>query len=113
MLVAGDLIDAKLGSVLAMSTLCAAACGNIVGDVAGVWLGGTVEALASKLGLPDHKLTSVQMRTHRVQTVKTVGSAFGVLIGCILGMFPLIWPARYRFWPTREEIEAKEKLLDA
>lgn len=49
MLVFGDLFDCYLGASLGISTLAAAAMGNIVGDVSGIWLGGTVEYFVGKV----------------------------------------------------------------
>ncbi|KAF4710083.1 hypothetical protein FOZ62_006812, partial [Perkinsus olseni] len=56
MLVAGDFIDAKLGAALGITTLAAAALGNAIGDVSGIWLGSTVEALTHVL---DNAISSI------------------------------------------------------
>eukprot|EP00392_Amoebophrya_sp_AT5.2_P006777 g6789.t1 len=90
MLVCGEFLDTYLGVWLGISTMAAAALGNIVGDVAGIWLGGTVEYLAG-LKVEDHRLTSQQMKLHSVQRLKTVAMASGIFTGCVLGMFPLIF----------------------
>jgi hypothetical protein len=53
MILAGDMIDTSLGVTLGISTMCAAAIGNIVSDVAGVMLGTVVEDFCSRyLNLP-------------------------------------------------------------
>ncbi|KAF4751574.1 hypothetical protein FOZ63_029869, partial [Perkinsus olseni] len=98
MLVAGDFIDAKLGAALGITTLAAAALGNAIGDVSGIWLGSTVEALTHRMGLPDPNLTKAQRMLHSVALTRTAGNVVGVLIGCFLGMFPLMWPKDYRLW---------------
>ncbi|CAD7926771.1 unnamed protein product [Amoebophrya sp. A120] len=98
MLVFGEFFDAYLGAFLGISTMAAAALGNIVGDVSGIWLGGTVEYLAG-LHVDDHRLTSRQMKLHEVQRMKTVAMATGIFTGCLLGMFPLL------FTKSREERE--------
>lgn len=49
MLICGDFFDMYLGTTLGISTLAAAAMGNIVGDVSGIWLGGTVEFIVGKV----------------------------------------------------------------
>eukprot|EP00747_Dinoflagellata_sp_TGD_P217292 gnl/TRDRNA2_/TRDRNA2_89708_c0_seq1.p1 gnl/TRDRNA2_/TRDRNA2_89708_c0~~gnl/TRDRNA2_/TRDRNA2_89708_c0_seq1.p1 ORF type:complete len:280 (-),score=40.85 gnl/TRDRNA2_/TRDRNA2_89708_c0_seq1:104-943(-) len=97
MLICGDFIDAKLGVAFGISTMCAAALGNIVGDVSGIWLGGTIEYLVGK-NVQDHMMTSAQMRLHSVQTLKSVAMAVGIFTGCLLGMFPLAWPENLRLW---------------
>ncbi|KAF4662311.1 Transmembrane protein 65 [Perkinsus olseni] len=98
MLVAGDFIDAKLGAALGITTLAAAALGNAMGDVSGIWLGSTVEALTHRMGLPDPNLTKAQRMLHSVALTRTAGNVVGVLVGCFLGMFPLMWPKDYRLW---------------
>ncbi|EER02768.1 hypothetical protein Pmar_PMAR003241 [Perkinsus marinus ATCC 50983] len=85
MLVAGDFIDAKLGAALGITTLAAAALGNSIGDVSGIWLGSTVEAFTHRMGLPDPNLTKAQRMLHSVALTKTAGNVVGVLIGCFLG----------------------------
>ena len=53
MILAGDMIDTSLGVTLGISTMCAAAIGNIVSDVAGVMLGTVVEDFCARyLNLP-------------------------------------------------------------
>lgn len=53
MILAGDMIDTSLGVALGISTMCAAAIGNIVSDVAGVMLGAVVEDFCARyLDLP-------------------------------------------------------------
>ncbi|EER10037.1 conserved hypothetical protein [Perkinsus marinus ATCC 50983] len=106
MLVAGDFIDAKLGAALGITTLAAAALGNSIGDVSGIWLGSTVEAFTHRMGLPDPNLTKAQRMLHSVALTKTAGNVVGVLIGCFLGMFPLMWPEDYRLWRSPEHDHA-------
>ena len=48
----------------------AAGMGNIVGDVAGIWLGGTIEHFSNK-NTKDPALTSEQLRSTGMQTLKT------------------------------------------
>ena len=53
MILAGDMIDTSLGVAFGISTMCAAAIGNIVSDVAGVMLGTVVEDFCARyLDLP-------------------------------------------------------------
>lgn len=101
MLLCGDLIDSQLGAVFCFSTLAAAGMGNIVGDVSGIWLSGTIEYVSGK-HIQDHMLTSTQMRLHKVQTLKTIAMTSGIFIGCVIGMFPIFWPKEWRLWGGKD-----------
>lgn len=46
-----------VGIAMGISTMAAAALGNTISDVAGVGLGGFIESMATKLGLPQAKLS--------------------------------------------------------
>uniref|UniRef100_A0A4X1SZT8 Transmembrane protein 65 n=1 Tax=Sus scrofa TaxID=9823 RepID=A0A4X1SZT8_PIG len=80
-----------------------AALGNLVSDLAGLGLAGYVEALASRLGLSIPDLTPKQVDMWQTRVSTHLGKAVGVTIGCILGMFPLI------FFGGGEEDEKLEK----
>ncbi|CEM37979.1 unnamed protein product [Vitrella brassicaformis CCMP3155] len=90
MIIAGDLIDTTLCVVLGLSTLAAAGIGNTVSDILGVWIGGFIEDMGKRIGIPQHNLNTSQMK----RTITTIwsngGSAVGVTIGCLVGMFPLL-----------------------
>ncbi|XP_037658757.1 transmembrane protein 65 isoform X2 [Choloepus didactylus] len=81
----------------------AAALGNLVSDLAGLGLAGYVEALASRLGLSIPDLTPKQVDMWQTRVSAHLGKAVGVAIGCILGMFPLL------FFGGSEEDEKLEK----
>lgn len=83
---AGDTIDATLGVSLGLPTLGAAALGQVLSDTTGVLCGGTIEAMAMKLGLPLPGLTDGQRALFVVKRVSTLGSVCGVIIGCLIGM---------------------------
>lgn len=57
----------------------------------GMVLHGAVERFANRLGLPDPRLTAYQRGTEVVKNVRMGASIVGVLLGCILGMFPLLF----------------------
>mmetsp|Transcript_112445 Transcript_112445/g.350439 ORF Transcript_112445/g.350439 Transcript_112445/m.350439 type:complete len:270 (-) Transcript_112445:239-1048(-) len=105
MILAGDFIDAKLGLAFGLTTMAAAAVGNTISDIIGLWVSGFVEAFASALGLPDHGLTNAQRRTVRIRVVKNCSMVVGLVIGCVVGMFPLIYPHDWRLWPSRDQRE--------
>ncbi|XP_022409701.1 transmembrane protein 65 isoform X1 [Delphinapterus leucas] len=91
MIVAGTHIELSIGIILGISTMAAAALGNLVSDLAGLGLAGYVEALASRLGLSIPDLTPKQVDMWQTRVSTHLGKAVGVTIGCILGMFPLIF----------------------
>ncbi|CAN0093042.1 unnamed protein product, partial [Ectocarpus fasciculatus] len=86
MISAGDFIDNTLGVKFGLATLTAAACGQVVSDVCGVCFGGTVEAFATRMGLPAPDLTLRQRGLRVCRLAATSGAASGVVVGCILGM---------------------------
>ncbi|XP_039978046.1 transmembrane protein 65 [Xiphias gladius] len=91
MIAAGTQIELSIGVTLGISTMAAAALGNLVSDLAGLGLAGYVEALASKLGMQVPDLTPKQVDMWQTKLSSHMGKAIGVSIGCILGMFPLLF----------------------
>lgn len=90
LILAGDAIDTSLGVMLGISTMCAAAIGNIISDVAGILLGTAVEDFcASYLRLPTPNLTTAQRGLRSVRFANQFGCGVGIVIGCVIGMFPL------------------------
>lgn len=45
--------------------------------------------------------------------MKTIAMTSGIFIGCILGMFPLIWPEEYRLWSDSkaDDVDANGELV--
>ncbi|CAK4078550.1 unnamed protein product [Aphanomyces euteiches] len=91
MILAGDYIDITLGVSLGISSMAAAGLGNAVSDVAGIGLGGVIESWASQLGLADPKLSQSQRLLRSAQIARYAGSTIGIVIGCLLGMCPLLF----------------------
>ncbi|KAK7898204.1 hypothetical protein WMY93_019057 [Mugilogobius chulae] len=91
MIAAGTQIEVSIGVTLGISTMAAAALGNLVSDLAGLGLAGYVEALAAKLGLQGPDLTPKQADMWQTRVSAHLGKAIGVFIGCVLGMFPLFF----------------------
>ncbi|XP_051833750.1 LOW QUALITY PROTEIN: transmembrane protein 65-like [Antechinus flavipes] len=104
MIVAGTQIELSIGIILGISTMAAAALGNLVSDLAGLGLAGYVEALASRLGLSIPDLTPKQVDMWQTRVSAHLGKAVRVAIGCILGMFPLLF-----FRGEEEEKKLEEK----
>ncbi|GIY52184.1 transmembrane protein 65 [Caerostris extrusa] len=67
MIVAGDYIDTTIGVTLGISTM------------------------AAKIGVKLPPLTPAQTALSRSRWCINLGRAFGVTIGCLLGMFPLLF----------------------
>ncbi|KAM8811273.1 transmembrane protein 65 [Eudromia elegans] len=103
MIAAGTQIELSIGVVLGISTMAAAALGNLVSDLAGLGLAGYVEALASRLGLSIPDLTPKQADMWQTRLSAHLGKAIGVTVGCILGMFPLLF-----FADEEEKLEEKK-----
>lgn len=91
MITAGDIIDTHIGAALCISTMAAAALGNLVSDVCGIGASGYVEAIAHKIVSPAPQLSTAQLSLKSVIWTGHAGRAVGIIIGCILGMFPLMF----------------------
>jgi uncharacterized protein YbjQ (UPF0145 family) len=91
-IIAGEEIEASIGVVLGLSTMAAAGLGNLVSDVAGLMLADQIEAVTKKLKWTQAPALSVAQRMMlRTRAAKFAGCAIGVSVGCILGMFPLLF----------------------
>ena len=53
-------------------------------------LGAIIEDYASRLGLPVPLLSTAQRQLRSVRFANQFGCAVGLVIGCIIGMFPLL-----------------------
>uniref|UniRef100_A0A8C7MWS4 Transmembrane protein 65 n=1 Tax=Oncorhynchus kisutch TaxID=8019 RepID=A0A8C7MWS4_ONCKI len=81
----------ELQSFESIAIAQAAALGNLVSDLAGLGLAGYVEVLASRLGMQVPDLTPKQADMWQTRVSSHMGKGIGVTIGCILGMFPLLF----------------------
>mmetsp|Transcript_74250 Transcript_74250/g.198069 ORF Transcript_74250/g.198069 Transcript_74250/m.198069 type:complete len:449 (+) Transcript_74250:20-1366(+) len=91
MIQVGDLVDTTIGVAFGLTTLTAAAFGQMASDFSGVCFGGAVEALFVKLGLPQPTITAAQAQLPRVRLVRTASMTVGVVLGCALGMVSLLF----------------------
>lgn len=91
LIIAGEYIDITFGVIFGISTMAAAALGNIVSDLLGIGLGNIVETWANRLGVPGPSITRMQERLPLTRRVFYSGNAIGMLVGCLLGMFPLLF----------------------
>jgi Transmembrane protein 65 len=91
MIQAGNAIDCSIGVVFGLSTLSAAAIGQICSDASGVVFGGTVERLAKAAGLPSANLTVAQAKLPIVARTAWAGSLLGIILGCTIGLVNLFF----------------------
>jgi len=91
MLQAGNAIDCTLGVTLGISTLTAAALGQIVSNMGSIIFGDGVERAASAMGLPSPYFTLEQSKLPIVRKTQMSGSLVGVLVGCTLGLVNLFF----------------------
>lgn len=101
MIIAGDYIDLTLGVTFGISTMAAAGLGNALSDVAGIGSAFYVERISDKIGVRSPNFTLAQLQMTRTRWATQIGRAIGVTIGCIIGMFPLL------FLPHKDDL-AKE-----
>jgi len=87
---AGDAIDRHFGADLNLSSIEAAACGQVLSDFCGVVCGGVVESLSRYFILPP-VFSASQLTLRITQVVGTAGAATGVVVGCVLGMGNLVF----------------------
>ncbi|XP_075070141.1 transmembrane protein 65 isoform X1 [Mixophyes fleayi] len=104
MIAAGTQIEFHIGAILGISTMAAAALGNLVSDLAGLGLAGYVEAISSRLGLPIPDLSPKQADMWQTRVSAHTGKAIGIAVGCLLGMFPLLFFS----WEDEEKSEKKK-----
>ncbi|KAI1301894.1 Transmembrane protein 65 [Halotydeus destructor] len=91
MILAGDYIDTTIGATLGITTMAAAGLGNALSDVAGVGSAWYVERLAASIGI-EHPHVSPEQASHsRTRWTIHGGRAFGVFVGCLIGMAPLLF----------------------
>jgi hypothetical protein len=91
MLQAGNVIDCTLGVTLGLSTLSAAAFGQIFSNAGSILFGGGVEQVAANMGLKSPNFTLEQTKLPIVRKRQMEGSLFGVILGCTLGLVNLLF----------------------
>ena len=91
MIQAGNAVDCTLGVTFGLSTLTAAAIGQIFSDASGVIFGSTLERLATACGLPSANLSAAQRQLPIVKRMVFSGSLLGIIAGCLLGLLNLFF----------------------
>ena len=102
MIIAGEYIDYHIGATFAISTMAAAALGNTISDLFGIGSAWYVENLSGRLGLHAPPLTLEQLELRASRIAANSGRGIGVVVGCILGMFPLL------FLKSKDDAETKD-----
>ncbi|XP_037927291.1 uncharacterized protein LOC119661858 [Teleopsis dalmanni] len=104
MVVAGDYIELVFGTFMCISTMAAAGLGNTVSDVIGIGSAVYVERGCDYLGFKPPDLTPVQMEMKSSRRAANFGRIIGITIGCLIGMFPLLF-----LKPKRNDADSEEK----
>mmetsp|Transcript_17780 Transcript_17780/g.51918 ORF Transcript_17780/g.51918 Transcript_17780/m.51918 type:complete len:443 (-) Transcript_17780:136-1464(-) len=112
MILAGDAIDSTIGVTLGLSTLAAAGLGNLLSDVVGIGAGDVIERFCYRMGLREPPLSAAQQTMNRTRHVKTGASVLGIAVGCIIGMFPLLFLSdRKKLYFNDKELELYESVF--
>jgi len=83
MILAGSSIDSTLSVVLGISTMASAGLGNTLSDMMGIILGRYTEKTVYNIFPVD--------TTTKLSNTRTVFSeALGIVVGCLIGMLPLL-----------------------
>ncbi|XP_075250454.1 transmembrane protein 65-like [Convolutriloba macropyga] len=91
MIMAGDIIDKNIGVLLGISTLAAAAWGNLISDVFGLALAGYIEGFAVRFGMTTPDITPKQADMFVTRFAAAIGRTIGIVLGCLIGMTPLLF----------------------
>mmetsp|Transcript_41227 Transcript_41227/g.82538 ORF Transcript_41227/g.82538 Transcript_41227/m.82538 type:complete len:352 (-) Transcript_41227:56-1111(-) len=91
MIIFGEAIEQFLGQAIGLSTMGAAATGNLLSDIAGIFLGGQVQAISYWLGASEPDFSKEQRQLPVTRYCKMFGESLGITIGCIIGMAPLLF----------------------
>jgi len=93
MIVAGDYIDQNIAVTFGMSTMAAAGIGNMISDMAGEEAGEALDSAIEKLGLDVEDVSDEEMEAapRWMRFMDERAGTFGVAIGCIIGMAPLLF----------------------
>jgi len=107
MLTVGGAIEATMGVAFGISTLAAAGMGQMVSDASGITLQGLIERFADRLGLPCPGLTDEQRELPMVKSFVLVSRILGIMFGCGIGMFPLL------FLPETSKVDLATEIAQA
>ncbi|KEG06841.1 hypothetical protein DQ04_11971000 [Trypanosoma grayi] len=87
----GDTIDKSFAEALGLSTMAAAALGGVVSGTAGIQMHGLADRMTQRSRLARApKLTAAQRASASHGSAARAGSTFGMMLGLVLGMTPLL-----------------------
>ena len=97
MVIAGGEIDAKMGAVAgamvgtAAAPMMAAGLGNTISDAVGEIASNTIENTLEKMGLDPEAVTDEQVAAAPawMRFLDKQASVIGIVVGCLVGLFPL------------------------
>lgn len=84
MILAGDYIDQNIATTFGLSTMASAAIGNTISDTIGILSGRQVEHIVHGYIPPDDN-------ANLSKGLVITAEAIGIIIGCLLGMTPLLF----------------------
>lgn len=111
MIVCGDYIDSTLGVKFGMTTMAAAGLGNWISDLAGLGIGDMIERAGARLGLSKGGLTAAQENLQVARLTSLAAKLIGISLGCLVGMFPLLFLSGPKTEFTREELEIYDSIF--
>lgn len=91
MILFGEIIEASIGVKLGLSTMASAALGNLVSDAIGIGIGKQVEGGLVRFPILNLSLSDEQRNESRIRRSIVIGSVIGICVGCLLGMWPLLF----------------------
>ena len=87
----GEVIDRSIAKTLGISTMAAAGLGNATSDAVGVLGQETVDKALDKVGLGPSDVENDVPDTALEKFVSTSGGVIGIIVGCLVGMIPLLF----------------------
>uniref|UniRef100_A0A914YWN1 Transmembrane protein 65 n=1 Tax=Panagrolaimus superbus TaxID=310955 RepID=A0A914YWN1_9BILA len=91
MIIAGEYIDQRIGTIFVISTMASAALGNAISDLTGIGLSQYVEKAALFFGVKHPELSPKQFMSKKSRFIIHSSRGIGLTIGCLVGMFPLLF----------------------
>ncbi|VDM79607.1 unnamed protein product [Strongylus vulgaris] len=101
----GQSINSTFAGVYGLSIMGAAALGNVLTNVLLLQTQIHFGHLVGKFGLKLPVLSAEQVHNKDFETVRNFAKTLGLVVGCLCGMFPLLFYNNL----TQEELERKEK----
>lgn len=97
MIMCGECIDICLSQKFACSMMISAGLGNAFSDAVGVLASDTIDRVTGRVddamgaAIATPMMTEKQLKLNVVRRRKTIFQTVGIVAGCIIGMFPLIF----------------------